>query len=221
MDISIGIIIHHIGDNINWFRSCHTGILVNRIDGNKFRRNENSFAFHREGQITCICYALIGIPIFLLCLANISSILGDMFRFLYSTFLHCVCCCCRIYAHSRRPKNRGKQVNSVGFEYVGTTSADPTWPETYRQATDSKFYTDDSRDQSDAIDDDIDDEIDDVFSRMESRVPILVVITIIIGYICLGAIMFNYFEGWSMTAAVYFCYITLATIGFGDYVCYS
>ena len=141
-----------------------------------------------------------------------------MFRFLYSTFLHCVCCCCRIYAHSRRPKNRGKLVNAAGFEYVGTTSSDPSWPETDRTRNETKFYGTDIREQSEQIDDDIDDDINDVFYRMESRVPILVVISIIIGYICLGAIMFNYFEEWSMTNSVYFCYITLATVGFGDYV---
>jgi len=35
-----------------------------------------------EGQITCICYAMLGIPLFLMCLANISGVLGDMFSIL-------------------------------------------------------------------------------------------------------------------------------------------
>ena len=33
-----------------------------------------------EGQIVCVCYATIGIPLFLMCIANISGVLGDMFR---------------------------------------------------------------------------------------------------------------------------------------------
>ncbi|UJR15786.1 hypothetical protein I4U23_002718 [Adineta vaga] len=170
-----------------------------------------------EGQITCICYALIGIPIFLLCLANISSILGDMFRFMYSTFLHCMCCCCRVYMRNRRRKRRmrdGKSSNQHAMDYVGKTSIDPNWPEATQQQTDGERLSDDEYD----MDHDDDDDMEDVWTRMESRVPILVVILIIIGYVFLGALVVNQFEGWSMRESVYFCYITLSTIGFGDYV---
>jgi hypothetical protein len=101
-----------------------------------------------------------------------------------------------------------------GIEYVGTTSIDPHWPEAHCQTTEEKLSDDDE----DIIDEEMEEDADDVFTRMESRVPILAVISIIIGYICLGAIMFHNSEGWSMTISVYFCYITLSTIGFGDYV---
>lgn len=36
-----------------------------------------------EGRVVSICYASMGIPIFLLCLANLSSALGSMFAFIY------------------------------------------------------------------------------------------------------------------------------------------
>ncbi|CAF0933943.1 unnamed protein product [Adineta steineri] len=169
-----------------------------------------------EGQITCICYALIGIPIFLLCLANISSILGDMFRFLYSTSLHFMCCCCRIYMRSRYRKRRLRGENSFNQQkigYVGTGSVDPHWPEANHQYDGDKLS-----DEEYDIDDEIDQEMDDIWNRMESRVPILAVLIIIIGYIFFGAFIFNRFEGWTMVESVYFCYITLSTIGFGDYV---
>ena len=93
----------------------------------------------------------------------------------------------------------------------GTTTMDPSWPESYRN-NEGKLQNDDDDD------DDIEEE-DDIWDRMESRVPFGAVILIIIGYICLGAFMFNKFEGWTMIESVYFCYITLSTIGFGDYVC--
>lgn len=39
-----------------------------------------------EGRVVCVCYASMGIPIFLMCLTHLSSALGKMFKFIYAKF---------------------------------------------------------------------------------------------------------------------------------------
>jgi len=48
-------------------------------------------------------------------------------------------------------------------------------------------------------------------------VPIMVNLMLIFGFIFMGAILFASWEGWSPTTSAYFCFVTLTTIGFGDY----
>ncbi|GAB6033721.1 hypothetical protein CHUAL_013834 [Chamberlinius hualienensis] len=52
----------------------------------------------------------------------------------------------------------------------------------------------------------------------DTRVPIYLVLGIVSFYICLGALIFSYWEGWTFMNGAYFCFITLSTIGFGDLV---
>ena len=99
------------------------------------------------------------------------------------------------------------------MDYLGTATVDPTWPEVNPVHNDR--VDGDEDDDEDELDEE---ELDDVWNRMEGQVPIGAVIAIIVGYIALGALMFSKTEGWTIVQSVYFCYVSLSTIGFGDYV---
>lgn len=50
------------------------------------------------------------------------------------------------------------------------------------------------------------------------RVPVLIVLAFLVGYICVGAVVFSTWEEWTFLDGAYFSFITLSTIGFGDLV---
>lgn len=159
-------------------------------------------------------------------MSNISAVLGDIFRFMYSGLLHCFCGICRTYSRNRRRRIRrlraGKIKSTFDTDCVGTATLDPSWPEAQARiqqtAIDDGNVQEQNRRADDWDSDSDSDEQDDMWDRMESRVPFGAVILIFFGYTFLGAFMFNRFEGWPMRVSVYFSYITLATVGFGDYV---
>ncbi len=49
----------------------------------------------------------------------------------------------------------------------------------------------------------------------EAGVPITVCFGTMMTYLMIGALIFNYMEGWGLLTAAYFSFVTLATIGFG------
>ena len=50
------------------------------------------------------------------------------------------------------------------------------------------------------------------------RVPPLPVLAFFSVYLVIGAVLFSAWEGWSFLEGFYFTFITLTTIGFGDFV---
>ena len=48
-------------------------------------------------------------------------------------------------------------------------------------------------------------------------IPIIVSVLVLLMYIGVGAFVFHKWEGWDLTTALYFSFITLTTIGFGDF----
>ncbi|XP_002007624.2 zinc finger CCCH domain-containing protein 13 [Drosophila mojavensis] len=62
-----------------------------------------------------------------------------------------------------------------------------------------------------------DDYGDDMVPK-DRPVPIWLCVFLVVSYILGGAALFNAWETWSFLDSAYFCFITLTTIGFGDFV---
>jgi len=55
--------------------------------------------------------------------------------------------------------------------------------------------------------------------NLQIHVPLYISLLLITGYIFLGAFMFGLWEDdWDLLISSYFCFVTLSTIGFGDFV---
>lgn len=50
------------------------------------------------------------------------------------------------------------------------------------------------------------------------QVPMLLVLFILTFYVCMGTVIFALWENWSLIDGAYFCFVTLTTIGYGDFV---
>ena len=145
------------------------------------------------GRLVCIAYATLGIPLMLLCLANIGDVMADIFKYIYSKI--CCCGCCR-----RKDRTKNNRQNTKG------TESPEAWKTNYDKNKGGGPVI---------IDDDEDEDEDDEESI---SVPLTITLAVIGVYIFLGALMFGAWEDWDYIDASYFCFVTVSTIGFGDLV---
>jgi potassium channel subfamily K protein len=129
-----------------------------------------------------------------MCIANLSGVLGDMFRFLYSRV------CCRLCYKSQKKK---AATVSLDYESKSTFNSDP-----------SKLV-DRAVKNSETFDTNLTSVFQDQLDEEDERVsvPLTVSMLIMTAYLAIGAVTFNQFEGWGIVTSAYFCFVTVATIG--------
>jgi len=231
-----------------------------------------------EGQIVCICYAVVGLPIFGVFLTLLGDLLAEWFlkgyRKFAKKFLSCQICSASDYDDD---DDRTLPPSSAGFtspdlkspfspqeaksndpellsQRVGRDDSAASavtlhqiWPlgdgggdagkaaQLYdnpkhfaRMDTFESFRSGSSFNERMDVDAEgkpdmeaamnVEDEEDEGDEEEEVTVPLTVSVSLMAAYLGLGALTFVTFEGWSAMEGAYFSFITLSTIGFGDFV---
>ncbi|XP_060529159.1 TWiK family of potassium channels protein 18-like isoform X1 [Cylas formicarius] len=155
------------------------------------------------GRALTIVYALIGIPLFLIALTDFGKLFTRCIKFVWSFVrrLYYTGSCRRV----RKQTNFDgifKGAQSMIRKSLGTED-DEDVPQVF---TPSSVHTPGSPTIS-AF------EIDDEFN-----LPISVALFILVAYIFCGAVIYMVVEKWDFFESFYFVFISMSTIGFGDYV---
>ena len=188
------------------------------------------------GRVVTILYAIIGIPLTLLTITNLGGFMASAFRFIYRD----ICCglfcrCCESPNSKKRPmapQTKYKDVPNPGETAVSLTGGannddvdaveggcgsngealgviEPVERAPGHHPTSSNQVNWSHGVQRSLTTKD----------NENVSVPIYVSLLLITGYILAGAMLFTFWENdWDFFIGAYFCFITLTTIGFGDYV---
>ncbi|XP_037568716.1 TWiK family of potassium channels protein 7 [Dermacentor silvarum] len=152
------------------------------------------------GRAATIAYALFGIPLLLMVLADLGKLFTRLIKLAFSTIR-------RFYNTKnmrslRRASRRATKAPGQILVAWRTKAAYSSYPprERIRRAR--------GRLRPEVADE----------SAAEARVPVSLVLLFLLAYMTLGALMFSLWEGWSFLEAFYFVFVSMSTIGFGDYV---
>ncbi|XP_013083299.2 TWiK family of potassium channels protein 18-like [Biomphalaria glabrata] len=197
-----------------------------------------------NGRLVTMFYALIGIPLTLLCISNIGSFFANCFRLLYKYICSCLDClfCPKRQKVTKKSGSTSTMTTTSSLKSVASKKSKSVKElnlehDESRQALrrDISVVEGGLRDTPQSSKDSlrphgheeavtITKPADDQSSRKlslteEVRVPMCVSLIIVGLYIFGGAVLFSLWEkDWSYLIGSYFCFITLSTIGFGDYV---
>jgi len=171
------------------------------------------------GRLVCIAYAVLGIPLMLLCLANLGEVMANIFRFVYAR----ICCCGFFRLREATPSSSEFHLDPTDEPTTDQTTSLETWKAGYeaqRKKTATLWVPEvmDPEPHDPVFEDIEDDDDDDDDDDLKITVPLTVTMAVIAGYLFMGSLLFGVWEGWDWLKAAYYCFITIATIGFGDVV---
>lgn len=149
------------------------------------------------GKVSTVLYTCVGFPLFLLFLSNIGTLLAHSFKWLYAKLCRC------------QPTPLTLTVNpaNVADQGGGPHPANTRSPEGEGEAEGEEEEDGTScAASSSAID------------LATITVPVSMCLLVMAAYIAGGALFFARLERWDFLTSCYFCFISLSTIGFGDYV---
>lgn len=163
-------------------------------------------------------YCVFGLPLTLMCMANLGKFFARIFRILYHACCCGICCiCCLAYRRKkvaeRLANSSETQATAGSLDVLGngkplSISNDPKSKEVSLQKTISKaqvWLLNVKKKFSHSMRDDV-------------TVPVYLCLVVITLYIMGGGLLFSIYDKWDYMASTYFCFVTLTTIGFGDYV---
>ncbi|CAF1013598.1 unnamed protein product [Adineta steineri] len=167
------------------------------------------------GKIMTMIYAIFGIPLMLLCLANIGSTMADAFRFIY-----CNICCSYCNMVKKRRNLRALQSVELSRNAAAVATAAASLPPSPIMTTlASNPIQSPTNDLEQPPPQNVVEFVDNLsIDYRKVTIPISVTLSLLSSYLILGSVLFSQWEKWDYLDGAYFCFVTLATIGLGDLV---
>ncbi|KAK8728107.1 hypothetical protein OTU49_009396 [Cherax quadricarinatus] len=152
------------------------------------------------GKMMTILYTVFGMPVFLLYMANMGDILAKSLKWTYAKL-----CICRRPEHKYDPSVVWRSAEATLRAPAGPSNFHPEYPQELGEEI-SIDTTSWSAGRADKVD------------VSSVNIPITVSLVIMVALLYGGTLLFEKYEGWDPLTSFYFCFISLTTIGFGDYV---
>ncbi|KAI6229161.1 hypothetical protein M3Y95_00502200 [Aphelenchoides besseyi] len=148
------------------------------------------------GRMFCCCYVAIGIPLFLICLADMAKFCTEFINRSYTEYLKVKH---RLKTRWKRWRTRAKQQNGQ----MNTNEES------------------ESLDVGEVIIAGGEEEVAEfLWTHLEDtqfvEIPFLLIYAILLGWIILTSYLIAYMEGWSLQSGFYFTMMSVLTVGFGD-----